>query len=443
MRLLIIAPVLALCACATALSDEIERLEAELDRLPRGPSIRTEAPEDLSSGIELETVLRLAREGNPELRESAGRARAGLHAVRRDGALEDPMLRLRSEGIPLRQPTNFRDASENSFGIEQSFPFPGNLGLRSEATLREAESMKEAVRLRERDVDARARRLYFEFYSAGKELETHVEHIRLLEGFERVSEVRFRTGAVSQQDVLRPQVEIVLLQTDVLSAKQRIDSVRASLNQLMGRPANWAIGPPREPAPTRGSYGSLEDLSREASLSHPEVRMTERRVEAARLQLKLADREAVLPGFSLGVEYMQVPDGTDGWTGMLGMNLPWFTGRRNAESRRLREGLGAEEAALEAVRLRIQTEVQDAFVRVEATSKALGLLRDELLPKTNQTVEISRAGYERGQTTFLELLDSERSLRDVRLRYYQTLSMHESALAELERAVGRELRRRP
>ena len=38
----------------------------------------------------------------------------------------------------------------------------------------------------------------------------------------------------------------------------------------------------------------------------------------------------------------------------------------------------------------------------------------ELLPKTAQTVEVSRASYEKDKSSFLDLLDSERSLRDVR-----------------------------
>jgi outer membrane protein, heavy metal efflux system len=441
MRFLVAAFPLALSACATSFSEDVERLEQELDRLPPRASFADAAP-DLSGELALEAVLENVRTRNPELREAAGRARAGFHAVDREGSLDDPQLRVRTEGVPLRQPSSVNRAEENALGLEQMIPFPGNLGLRSEAALREAESLKEMARQREREVVARAKRSYYEYYSAQKELETHLEHIRLLEGFEKVSEVRFRTGAVSQQDILKPQVEIVLLQTDVLSARQRIASAQAALNALMGRAASAPLGAPREPSPSAFS-GDLAQLILEASASHPDVLASALRVKATRAQLDLARREANLPSFSLGVEYMQVPGEPDGWTGMFGINLPWFTGKRRAEIRRLEDSHHADAAALDGARVRVQADVRDAYARVEATGKALRLLRDELLPKTGQTVEVSRAGYERGQTTFLELLDSERSLRDVRLRYYQTLSMHESSLADLERSVGREMKRNP
>ena len=441
MRFLLASFPVLLWGCSTSFSDDYERLERELERLP-ARTYPEETGQDLRSEVSLEVLLDVVRRQNPELREAAGRARAGLHVVDREGALNDPQLRARTEGVPLRQPSSLNRAEENALGLEQSLPFPGNLGLRSEAALREAESLKEMARQREREVVAKAKRAYYEYYSAQKELETHQEHIRLLEGFERISEVRFRTGAVSQQDILKPQVEIVLLQTDVLSARQRIASAQAALNALMGRSASSPLGTPKEPVPGAFS-GDLTALTTEAAASHPEVLASSLRAKATRAQLDLAWREANLPDFSLGIEYMQVTGEPDGWSGMFGINLPWFTGKRRAESRRLEESLRADEAALESTKFRVEADVRDAFERADATAKALRLLRDELLPKTSQTVEVSRAGYERGQTTFLELLDSERSRRDVRLRYYQTLSMHESALADLERAVGRELRRRP
>ena len=64
-------------------------------------------------------------------------------------------------------------------------------------------------------------------------------------------------------------------------------------------------------------------------------------------------------------------------------------------------------------------------------------------PVTAQTVEVSRASYEKDKSSFLDLLDAERSLRDVRLKNIQAVTQYESAVADLERAVGADLRRKP
>jgi outer membrane protein TolC len=448
--MLLIVPLfpIVLSACASSWGEDYNRLEAELDRLPPRSSglDRAERPSvarlDAAGELDLETVLQVALADNPELREVAGRARAGFHAIQRDRALDDPLLRLRTEGTPIRQPTGFSRADQNALAIEQRIPFPGNLNLRGEAALQEAESLKETARSRERDIVARVKHAYYDYFTARKEFETHQEHIRILEGFERISEVRFRTGAVSQQDVLKPQIEIVLLQTDVLSARQRIESAQAMLNALLGRPAEAPLGVPREPESSTVPVPALPDLSEAASKGHPDLLVAARRVDSVRSGLALARRESNLPEFTVGVEYIQMDERPDGWGAMLGVNLPWFTGKRQAEARRLEETLRAEEAARDAVHARVQAELRDGYARVDATGKVLRILRDELLPKTTQTVEVSRAGYERGQTGFLDLLDAERSLRDVRLRIYQAVSMHESARADLERAAGFELGRK-
>jgi outer membrane protein TolC len=128
---------------------------------------------------------------------------------------------------------------------------------------------------------------------------------------------------------------------------------------------------------------------------------------------------------------------------MLAINLPWFTGKKAAEARRLGHVTRAEEAALESARNRVRFEVRDAWNRFEAARKALALYRKELLPKSEQTVDVSRASYEKDKASFLDLLDSERSLRDVKLAQIQALVAVESATADLERAVGSDLRRKP
>ena len=58
-------------------------------------------------------------------------------------------------------------------------------------------------------------------------------------------------------------------------------------------------------------------------------------------------------------------------------------------------------------------------------------------------MEVSRASYEKDKASFLDLLDAERSLRDVRLKYIQAVTQYESAVADLERAIGADPRRKP
>ena len=199
----------------------------------------------------------------------------------------------------------------------------------------------------------------------------------------------------------------------------------------------------KAPASTIGHKGVDAELTTRALQSRPDLLAAELKVRSTQTSLRLAEREATLPDFAVGVDYTQFPGMPDGYTAMLSINLPWFTGKRSAAARGFEQTLRADEAALDTVRARARFEVRDAWLRTESARRSAALLRKELIPKTAQTVEVSRSAYEKDKSSFLDLLDSERSLRDVKLRYIQAVTQYESAVADLERAVGSDLRRKP
>ena len=67
----------------------------------------------------------------------------------------------------------------------------------------------------------------------------------------------------------------------------------------------------------------------------------------------------------------------------------------------------------------------------------------DLLVLDSRLAEVSRANYEKDKASFLDVLDAERSLRDVKLKYSQALIQYEMAVADLERAVGQPVRSKP
>jgi len=418
-------------SCAGASwQEDFERLRNESAALPaavepatRAPSTDVDLDRTLAQPLDLSMLLAIARARNPELRE-------------------DPMLRLGTEGVPLRHAGSLGYAQDNFVGLQQTFPFPGNLSLRSEAALRDAQGMHQMYLDRERDITQRLKKAYVEYYSATRSIEAHDQHLKLMEATEKISDAKFRTGAVSQQDVLKPQLEQVLLHTEVLSMEQMKASARAAINALLHRPVDAPLGEPREIVPAAEPF-ELAELQARALRSRPDLKAAELRVKATETSMRLAEREKNLPEFGIGVDYWQMPNMPDAYAAMISISLPWFTGKRSAEARRLEQALRADEAALDVFRNRVQLEVRDAWLRAEAARKTAALLRSELIPKSGQTVEVSRAAYEKDKASFLDLLDAERSLRDIKLKYIQSVTQYESAAADLERAVGSDLRRKP
>jgi cobalt-zinc-cadmium efflux system outer membrane protein len=438
---------LVLAGCLSPWRAGERELAARLADLPafREPpppvSLATPAA-DLEAAVSLEALVAEARARNPELREAAARVRAALEEVAARGALDDPAFKYEAWAVPLRRPAAFDQADTHMLGLMQSFPLPGNLGLRAKSALREAEALHQAYRARERDLVAELKKTYFEYFFQWREIEIHREHVAILEEFEKITEARFRTGAGTQADVLKAQIELLRLHNDVLAIEQRLGSARAAINRLLGRPASMPLGRPEEVAPHEESPGA-EDVRRLALEARPELQAALLRRQASEAALELAEREALFPELTLGVDYWLEPARDDRWGGTVSVNLPWLSGRRAAEARRLAQVLRADRLAVEAAGNQVLFEVEDALLRLEAARRSLELYEGELLPKSRQAVEATRAGYERDRASFLDLLDAERTLRDAQIDYYKSAAEHESALAELERAAGTDLRRKP
>ena len=104
----------------------------------------------------------------------------------------------------------------------------------------------------------------------------------------------------------------------------------------------------------------------------------------------------------------------------------WSSRRRSLSSRRERQ------AAL----LRINGDVTAAAATAEAQRRPYVRYRDEILPQAQQVEQLAQDAYQLGQTGIAALLQALQATRDVRLRSLDAVSQFQTALADLERAIG-------
>lgn len=87
----------------------------------------------------------------------------------------------------------------------------------------------------------------------------------------------------------------------------------------------------------------------------------------------------------------------------------------------------------------LHAEVESAFYKVEQASRSVRIFQNTVVPQAEQSLMASHAAYENNNVDFLMLLDSQRTLRDLKLAAHQALADFGTRLAELEFAVGIEL----
>jgi outer membrane protein TolC len=88
------------------------------------------------------------------------------------------------------------------------------------------------------------------------------------------------------------------------------------------------------------------------------------------------------------------------------------------------------------MRDRTTEEVKDLFVRATSQRDLLELFAQEILPKAEQTLQVSVRSYEAGTVDFLTLIDNWRQLLRFQVAYHRLEAQLRQTLASLERTIG-------
>ncbi len=394
------------------------------------------------SGVQ-ETELRLpllieeAFKSNPAIQSARNRWEAAREEIPQAKSLEDPQLSITQWEIPSN--FNIGDASQTWYGIGQSFPFPGKLSLRGQISAKMADASEQEYQAKVRQVVAAIKSAYYHLFLVHKTIDLHLEHQGLLEEFIQSAEQRYAVGQVSQQDLLKAQVELSKLHNSLLVLEQEKVSVQAEINGLLNHPPEMPLGEPEELA-YRPFPLALEDLKQQALLERPELKAAASMIEKSEQARALAKRN-YLPDFMVELQYWDVHGGSNKWMAVGKINLPWiFKAKYDARLRQAVEEESQARADYAATRNQTLFELQDFFTKVKTAEQLIQVYQSGVLPQAEQSLEAARIGYQAGRVDFLNLIDSERTLRDFQLEYYTALARFQQYVAELERTVGTELR---
>jgi outer membrane protein TolC len=385
----------------------------------------------------LDEIEGSALTANPEVVVAARRLAAIEAHVPQAGALDDSALMYRGWQVPLRQPWNY-NAAQNMFMLSQTFPGFGKRSLRTsvaESGVAEARAALEATRL---DVRIRVRKAFYDLLRAEDGLRIHDEHLDIAHQAVEAARIKYAVGKVPQQDILKAQISVTRLAEHLIHFEQDIELAQARLNTLLGRD-------PREPINVRGEYEialelpSIETLEKTALQSRPDLAQAQAAAEKSRQDQALA-RKAYNPDLTVSAGYMLMPRGSEFRNNYMvegSINLPWLNRRKHeSEIAEATAMVNEQDAEIAAMRNAAFGQIQEALVQTKATQKLARVYQNSLRPQAEATLHSTVIAYENDKTEFLDLLDSQMTVIDLDLAYFQALADFEARLADLELAVG-------
>ncbi len=399
----------------------------------------------LSASAEPETisleqhVFELVR-NNPDIQAAESRYEAAQARPSQMRTLPDPVLSFVSRN-GSGNPAPFTELGKDplsSIGLmwEQEFPFPGKLRLSGEMAQKEADAAKVDIETVRWKVISNLKEAYYEYFRVDRSIQILNDSLKLLKHFEEIARARYGVGEGIQQDVLRSQLEISIMDQRITSMQQERATAAAEINRLLNRPVDSPLPNPAEVTQTKFVLPA-ETLESEFITDAPQIRSGEAMVSREQKNLELAKKQ-FRPDFMTSVEYATSPNFPDMWEIEFGLRIPIFYKTKQAYGvAEASHNLTRTQKELRSMQLEIAFSIRNQFLQIQASEKLLRLYDQAVLPQSNLALESSLATYQVGKSDFLTTMSNFMTLLEYRMNRYAELSRHETAIARLERILGR------
>jgi outer membrane protein TolC len=400
-------------------------------------------PPSSSSHLSADTPLSVdqavteALQSNTEIRAAVRRLSLAQLKATTARSLDDPMLMVRDWDTPLRKPWDL-DQAQVMFSLQQTFPGKEKRDLRGKVAEDDVGAASDELESLRQQVSAAVREACAILLRNADEMRLHNQQAAVLNEALSAALAEYTTGKVSQADVLRAQMALTRLNEHLVELEEERDTARAQLNALMGRS-------PEEAVEIAGSYRSsvtvpsTDELERLAIEHRPELAALRKQIVKSGDQSRLA-RLAMKPDLTVAAGYMLMPTGSfsrSAYMAELTMNLPSLNrARHDGETKQADAATDVAQAELDARTSAVFLEIRQAQIAVQSAQKRVKLYRDTLLPQAEAAFKASTAAYQNNRGEFMNLIDSQNLLLDIRTSYSKALSAADAGSAQLELAIG-------
>ena len=265
-----------------------------------------------------------------------------------------------------------------------------------------------------------------------------------------IARERVKSGG-TQQDVIKAEVLIADLDRELANNQQVIATARSALGRQLHIPPDTEL----KTSPTLALISApaeIERLNDLAVMARPELQGRLAAIARDEKAIELA-RKRFYPNVTLGLTYMDMERtnaaGTRTASGspnvglFVGFNLPVYKNKYAAGVCEAQERALADAKLFEAQRDETYSEIQDLMIQARSQQNVLALLKDSILPRTKESLDLARSDYARSNVDYATVLSALREVLQVQLQIAQIEAEFAKALAALERAVGCQLNEHP
>ena len=390
-----------------------------------------------SARLALSDVIAEVLATHPEIAAAQRRYDAARQRPVQEQSLPDPMVSAgyNASGNPLPGAGLGTAPTANiGFMVSQELPYPGKRDLRASIASREADAAFQQIEAARLSITARVKQAYYRLayaYAVGDVLTRNRD---LLDTLLKVSENRYAVGQAAQQDVIKAQTQLSILELQLERVRQERATREGELNALLARPTTTLVGQPDDLQLTPFDL-SLDTLLIAANVHTPMLRRDQIMIDRSQLAVDAARKE-YKPDFAVAGGYYYMGAMPPMYEFRFDVKVPLQRDRRAAAVAEQLSTLEQARNAYDTTRLSLQSRVQEDYQMASTSVRLARLYRDTVLPQARLALESSMGSYQTGTVDFLSVLTNFGSVLEHEMSYFEELASYHTAVSRLEEMTG-------
>jgi outer membrane protein, heavy metal efflux system len=397
-------------------------------------------PVEPDGDLTLRQAVALTLLRSPELAIFGWEVRAREARIVQAGAIPNPVVGVAVENLAVpRKDEVITGGIQTTIQLGQVVELGGKRASRIDVASRERDVAGWDYEIRRIDLLSRVSKLFVDVLSAQRRGFLLEEAVRVAEESALAVSERVKAGKASQVEETKANVALSSARIALARSKRELEASRKALS------GNWGNLTPR----FRNASGDLdsvpaipplEDLTKLLS-QNPILGLWASEVSLRKAVVELAKSSAV-PDLTVSAGYRRYSvSGDDDVNAMVvGLSIPLPVFDRNQGGiREARSYISRSQEELRRAELRLGIDLAEGYRSLSSAHAESTALRDTVLPGAQVALETVREGYRLGRFGLLDVLDSQRTLFEVRSQYLRATAEYHKAVVDVEQLIGARL----
>jgi outer membrane protein, heavy metal efflux system len=301
----------------------------------------------------------------------------------------------------------------------------------------------------QRTLELQVKQGYFQAVAAGAALEFARETAESTTHTFELTQVRYKSGAISEVDLSRTETAKLEAEQTVDAAILALRTAKVQLAFLLGQRRafnDFSIDASqlRYATPAALADATVTTLVDRAVQARPDLKAQENQRLRAAQAVSLARRQR-FPDIALGVQYAEQGTGSGAVSPptleiSLSSSLPLFY-QQQGEIKKAEADARTQDAQAAKLRAQVVADVENAFAGYQTSQRQVQRMEGRLLDRARRARELVELQYQKGAASLLEFLDAQRTYVATKGEYIQDLTAYWSAIFQIEAATATEVAR--